>query len=162
MKAVVFGWAQRKFVYPFIRIIKDGISIERLSVALALGITIGLMPLYGITTLLVSFVALSLRLNFIAMQIAHYIVTPFQLALIVPFYKVGSSVVNVSETGFSLQQYLHLLKSDFWHAIKDFWLINLSAIGVWLIVSIPLFLLLYFGLFRILGKYRLKLKYLRA
>ena len=162
MKAIVFGWARRKFVFPLVKIIKEGISTERLSIALALGITIGLMPLYGLTTILVSFVALSLRLNFIAMQIAHYIVTPFQLALIVPFFKAGTTMIKTSEAGFSLQQYLYLLKSDFWHAIKDFWLINLSAVGVWLIISIPLFLGLYFGLFYLLGKYKLRLKYIRA
>lgn len=162
MKVIVLGWAKRKFVFPLVKIIKEGISIERLSIALALGITIGLMPLYGLTTLLVSFVALSLRLNFIAMQIAHYLVTPFQLALIIPFFKMGTSVVKASEAGFSIQQYIHLLKNDFWHALKDFWLINLSAVGVWLIVSIPLFLGLYFGLFYLLGKYKLRLKYLRA
>ncbi len=155
------GWAKRKFVLPLIRIIKEGISIERLSIALALGITIGLMPLYGLTTLLVGCVALSLRLNFIAMQIAHYIVTPLQLALIIPFYRMGVVMIKVSEHSFSIHQYIHLLKTDFWHTLNEFWLINLSAVGIWLIVSIPLFLGLYFGLFYVLGKYKLKLKYLR-
>ena len=162
MKAIVFGWARRKFVFPLIKVIKEGVSTERLSIALALGITIGLMPLYGLTTILVSFIALSLRLNFIAMQIAHYIVTPFQLALIIPFFKIGTSMVKASEAGFSLQHYIHLLKSDFWHTLQEFWLINLSAVGVWLIVSIPLFLGLYFSLFYFLGKYKLRLKYIRA
>jgi len=162
MKVIVLGWAKRKFVFPLIKIIKEGISIERLSVAIALGITIGLMPLYGITTLLVFLVALSLRLNMIAMQIAHYIVAPLQIALIIPFYKMGRILLKASEGSFSFQQYTHLLKNDFWHTLKEFWLINLSAIGIWLIVSIPLFLGLYFGLFYVLGKYKLRLKYLHA
>jgi uncharacterized protein (DUF2062 family) len=162
MKVMVLGWAKRKFILPLIRLIKQGISVERLAVSLALGITIGLMPLYGLTTFLVGLVALSLRLNFIAMQIAHYIVTPFQLVLIVPFFKLGIIMIKASQVSFSIHQYIQLLRNDFWHALREFWLINLSAVGIWLIVAIPLFLGLYFGLFFTLRRYKLRLKYLHV
>lgn len=159
---MVVGWAKRKFVIPIIKIIKQGISIERLAISLALGFIIGIIPLYGVTTFLVSCVALSLRLNFIAMQIAHYIVTPFQLALLIPFYKMGDAVIKSSDTGFTIQQLIHLFKSDFWNALREFWLINLSAVGIWLILSIPLYLLLYYSITYTLRKYGLRFKYLRA
>jgi len=162
MKAVVMGWAKRMFLFPLVKIIREGISVERLSVSLALGITVGLIPLYGVTTFIIGFVALSLRLNFIAMQIAHYIVHPIQIALLIPFFKLGDAIVNTSEACFSLQQYISLFKNDFWSALRELWLVNLSAVGIWFLISIPLYLMLYFGIIYILRKYGLRLRCLHA
>ena len=162
MKALVSGWAKRIFVFPLLKIIREGISTERLTVSLALGITVGLIPLYGVTTLLIGCIALSLRLNFIAMQIAHYLVHPIQIALLIPFFKMGDAIVKTSDAGFTLHQYIQLFRDDFWSALREFWLVNLSAIGIWFLVSIPLYLMLYFGIIYLLRKYTFRLKYLHV
>lgn len=159
---MVIGWAERKLILPLKKAIKDGISIERLSVSLALGVTVGLIPLYGVTTILIGAVALSLRLNLIAMQIAHYIVHPIQIALLIPFLKAGDSMVKGSEVSFSLQQYIQLFRTDFWGAIQELWLINLSAIAIWLIISIPLFLGLYYLLIKAIRHFLPRKGYLPA
>lgn len=162
MKVVILGWAERKFLLPLKRLLKQGISIERLSVSLALGITVGLIPLYGITTLLVGAIAISLRLNFIAMQIAHYIVHPVQIALLIPFLKAGDSIVKGSEVSFSVKEYFALFRTDFWGTLSDFWLINLSAILIWFLIAIPLFIALYYSLIRFIRYLVPRLGYLRA
>lgn len=133
-----------------------------MSISLALGITVGLIPFYGVTTILVGIIAVSLRLNFIAMQIAHYIVHPIQIALIIPFFRLGSTVMNGSDVSFTVKQYLHSFKVDFWGALKELWMVNLSAIAVWLIISIPLSFLLYFLLRRLIKKYLVRLSHVRA
>jgi uncharacterized protein (DUF2062 family) len=162
MKVMIRGWVRRRFIFPIFKALKKGISIERLAISLALGITIGLIPLYGITTLLVGTIAVSLRLNFVAMQAAHYIVHPIQLALLIPFLKLGTSLSQSSEITFSVQQYIGLFKTDFWDAINQLWLANLSAVGIWLIVSVPLFIILYFGLIYTIRRYSVRLKLQRA
>ncbi len=161
MKKKIKGWAERKFVSPIRTAIKEGISIERLSVSLALGITVGLIPLYGITTVIVGLIALSLRLNFVAMQIAHYIVHPVQIALLIPFLKMGDSLLKGTEVSFSIHQYFQLFKTDFWGTLNDLWLVNLSAVGIWLILSVPLFLALYYLLVYTIRKYKPILNFAR-
>jgi uncharacterized protein (DUF2062 family) len=162
MKMMIRGWVKRKFIFPIFRALKQGISIERLSVSLALGITIGLIPLYGFTTLIVALIALSLRLNLIAMQAAHYIVHPLQLALLIPFLKLGDSLIRSTDLHMTVTQYIHAFKSDFWGSLHDLWLVNLSALVIWLIISIPLFLGLYYGLFYTIRKYFVRLRLQRA
>ncbi|MBA7538229.1 hypothetical protein ES705_30503 [subsurface metagenome] len=162
MKKNIQGWATRKFLLPLKKAIKEGISIERLSVSLALGIIVGLIPLYGVTTVIVGLIAISLRLNFVLMQVAHYIVHPIQIALLIPFLKMGDAVIKTSEVSFSVHQYIHLFKTDFWSTLQELWLVNLSAIGIWLILSIPLFLALYYILVYAIRKYSPKLSYLRV
>lgn len=158
---MIMGWAERKFLFPLKKIILAGISIEKLAVSLTIGLIVGLIPIYGITTLLVGGIAIALRLNFIAVQIAHYIVHPVQIALLVPFLKIGDSLLLKSDSSFTVKQYIGLFKADFWGAMHDLWLINLSAIGVWLILSIPLSILVYYCLFRVIKRFIPRLSGLR-
>jgi uncharacterized protein (DUF2062 family) len=153
MKYSLSGWSIRKILIPIKKILKKGVSVEKLAASLALGVAVGLIPLYGFTTLLIGLIALSLRLDFVAMQIAHYIVYPLQIALLVPFLKLGDILVYKSEFTFSVKQYLHYFKTDFWKALHDFWLINLSAVFIWLILAIPLFIVLYYFLSYLIRKY---------
>jgi uncharacterized protein (DUF2062 family) len=61
--------------------LRQGISPRRLALTLALGFAIGCIPVVGIPTALCAVLALTLRLN--------YAVMPLQLALIVPFARLG-------------------------------------------------------------------------
>jgi uncharacterized protein (DUF2062 family) len=67
----------------------QGISPQRLALTLALGFAIGCFPVVGIPTAVCAGLALALRLNLPAIQAANYAVMPLQLALIVPFVRLG-------------------------------------------------------------------------
>jgi uncharacterized protein (DUF2062 family) len=69
--------------------LSQGISPRRLALTLALGFAIGCIPVVGIPTVLCATVALALRLNLPAIQAANYAAMPLQLALIVPFMRLG-------------------------------------------------------------------------
>jgi uncharacterized protein (DUF2062 family) len=69
--------------------LSQGVSPRRLALTLALGFAIGCIPVIGIPTVLCATVALALRLNLPAIQAANYAAMPLQLALIVPFMRLG-------------------------------------------------------------------------
>lgn len=129
----------RKIAY----FLKKGITPHKLALSLSLGITIGIIPLYGITSLLVTLVALCFRLNFSASQIAHYMVHPVQILLIFPFLKLGDLIFNNSLLPHSFDQFLTMIRTDIWGTLHHFWLAYLTATAVWFILSIPLTILLY-------------------
>ncbi len=134
----MWRWIKRKVLLPIRLALKNGISQKRLAVSLALGITIGLIPFYGITTLLVGIVAISLRLDFVVMQVVHYVVQPFQIILLVPFFKAGNLFMGDGTVDFTVSEYFLLFKENFWYALSELWKVNLSAIIIWMIVAIPL------------------------
>ncbi|HBH50049.1 MAG TPA: hypothetical protein DDX98_15500 [Bacteroidales bacterium] len=143
-------WVKRKVLIPIRQALKNGISQRRLAVSLALGITIGLIPFFGITTILVGAIAYALRLDFVIMQVVHYIVHPIQIALLIPFFKAGNFFIGKNDVNFTVKEYIGLFKSDFWLAIGEFWKMNLSAILVWSLLAIPLsYGLYYFFIFSI-------------
>ena len=69
--------------------LRQGITPGRLAVTLALGFAIGCVPVVGAPTLLCAGLAIALRLNLPAIQAANYAAMPFQLALILPFVRLG-------------------------------------------------------------------------
>ena len=70
----------------------QGVTPGRLAVTLALGFSIGCVPVFGVPTLLCAGLAIALRLNLPAIQAANYAAMPFQLALILPFVRLGEHV----------------------------------------------------------------------
>jgi len=149
----MWAWFKRRVIIPIRVALKNGISQKRIAVSLALGITVGLIPFYGLTTILVAAIALLLKLDLIIMQVVHYIVHPIQIALIVPFFKAGNFFFSDNTINFTFREYVEFFKADFWLALNEFWKMNLSAIMVWLIISIPLSYLLYRAFFYSLKQY---------
>jgi uncharacterized protein (DUF2062 family) len=74
--------------------LSQGISPRRLALTLALGFAVGCIPVVGIPTILCAGLAVALRLNLPAIQAANYAAMPLQLALIVPFVRMGGWVVS--------------------------------------------------------------------
>ena len=74
--------------------LRQGISPWRLALTLALGFAIGCLPVVGIPTVLCAALAVGLRLNLPAIQAANYAAMPLQLALVVPFVRMGGWLVS--------------------------------------------------------------------
>jgi uncharacterized protein (DUF2062 family) len=79
--------------------LRQGISPRRLALTLALGFSIGCIPVVGIPTLLCAALAVALRLNLPAIQAANYAAMPLQLLLIVPFVRLGGWLFAVGHVG---------------------------------------------------------------
>ena len=62
----------------------EGLSVEKISLCIALGTALGIFPVVGSTTLMSAIAALVLRLNLPAIQAVNYLVYPLQLVLLAP------------------------------------------------------------------------------
>src|SRR5208283_1264779 len=79
------GWLKRKAAVW----LRQGISPHQLALTLALGFAIGCFPILGVTTAICAVLAVALRLNLPAIQAANYAAMPLQLALVLPFVRLG-------------------------------------------------------------------------
>ena len=77
------AFLQRRLVDPLLALLRQGVSPRELALCLALGTTIGLIPVLGVSTLLCALAALMLRLNMPAIQLVNYLLSPLQLILII-------------------------------------------------------------------------------
>lgn len=140
--------ALRRKIFTRIKyFLRKGITPHKLALSLSIGITIGIIPLYGLTSLIITLVALCFRLNITASHIAHYAVHPVQILLIFPFLKLGDLIFNNSLLPHSVNQFLLMMKTDVWGTLHNFWIAYLTATAVWFVISIPLAIILYKLLF---------------
>jgi len=108
-----------------------GLSARDAGLAIVVGVTLGLFPIYGCPTLLCALASLVLGLNLPAVQMVNQIATPLQLAMLAPFVRLGAHMVNSPQSG---------------SFAAGLGVSALQAITGWVCVCLPLGILLYFTL----------------
>ena len=128
-------------------------SIHKIALCLAMGATLGVFPVLGITTLLCTVAAFVFRLNLPAIQIVNYLVYPVQLALLTPFYSIGSWLFNKESWLTPGENLITLIKIDFWGSMASLWNLTLYAIITWMVICPILVLVLYMILKPMIGSF---------
>lgn len=124
--------------------LKSGITPKKLALTCALGVIVGIFPIWGITTVLCFPVAAIFRVNVVVLQLVHYFVYPIQLLLIIPFIKVGTYLFNINPMPYALSALQERFSADFWGELKQVGVALLLGVGVWAVASIPIFIITYF------------------
>ncbi len=133
----------RRVLDPILALLRQGVTPEKLAISIALGIILGVFPVLGSTTLLCAGAAILLRLNLPAIQLVNYVVYPFQLALLIPFLRLGEKIFRQPAMPLSLSQIIAKIHANAWLAIKDLWVVTAHAMVAWVLVAPPAALLLY-------------------
>src|SRR5271156_1830823 len=108
------GFMQRKLVRPIIELLKEGVTPEKMALSLALGSALGIFPALGWTTALCAIAALALRLNLPAIQIVNYFVYPAQIALLIPFFRLGEKLFRAPHLPISVLQIHAMIRANMW------------------------------------------------
>jgi uncharacterized protein (DUF2062 family) len=120
--------------------LRQGISPRRLALTLALGFAIGCVPVVGIPTLVCAGLALALRLNLPAIEVANYAAMPLQLLLIVPFVRLGGWLFDAGPIhAAQIKALLHTSPVDLVTQLTG---IFGHALLAWLLIAVPAVLLL--------------------
>ena len=127
------SFLRRKIIDPFLDLLRQGITPEKLALTIALGVVLGVTPVLGSTTILCAAAALALRLNLPAIQLVNGLTYPLQIAMIVPFLKAGAWVFGDQATKLSIGELLTLVRTDLWRTVASLWTATLHALAVWFI-----------------------------
>src|ERR1700727_2535675 len=112
---------QRKLVRPIAQLLKQGVTPQKLALSMALGVALGIFPAIGLTTALCAMAAFALRLNLPAIQIVNYFMYPAQIALLIPFFRLGEELFRTPHQDISVPQIYALIHGSVWNAIKLLW-----------------------------------------
>jgi uncharacterized protein (DUF2062 family) len=133
--------------------LKQGLSPVKLSLVVALGITLSIFPVLGTTTLICTLVSILFNLNLPAIQFANYAAFPLQIILFFPFLKLGETVSKVSLDPLSKIQLISAFDEGFYYAIGNLSNYLLVACLGWSLAVLPIYIILYFLVFAILEKF---------
>jgi len=139
------GFFYRKLVRPVIDLLKQGVTPEKMALSLALGAALGVFPALGWTTGLCAIIALVFRLNLPAIQIVNYFMYPAQIALLIPFFRLGEKLFRAQHLPLSVQQIYAMIHANMWNAIRLLWTTTWHAIVAWGLIA-PFFVALVYAI----------------
>ncbi len=132
------GFFRRRIARPIVELLRQGVTPEKMAMSLALGVALGVFPVLGTTTTLCALAALILRLNLPAIQIVNYLVYPLQIALLIPFFRMGEKLFSAPRLPLSLAQILAMAQASFWGATRFLWTTIWHSIVAWCLIA-PVF-----------------------
>jgi uncharacterized protein (DUF2062 family) len=129
------GFLQDKLLQPIIELLRQGVTPEKMALSLALGVALGVFPALGWTTALCAIAAVLLRLNLPAVQIVNYFVYPLQIALLIPFFRLGERLFRAPHLAISAPQIYAMMHTSMGDAIRRLWATTWHAMVVWCLVA---------------------------
>lgn len=89
-------WLKRKTVDPLLQIVRRGAEPKELAFSSALGFTLGLFPICGVTVFLcgVAIALLGHRCHAPSMMLFNFVATPIELSLVIPFLRLGEMIAG--------------------------------------------------------------------
>jgi uncharacterized protein (DUF2062 family) len=121
-------------VQPLLALSGQGMAPESIALSVALGLVLGVFPVFGCPTILCALAALALGLNLPAIQAVNHLAYPLQFILLVPFIRLGGWLFRFTPRS------PNLLTA------------SLHAIAGWFCVCAPAGLLLYLLVFAVLRR----------
>jgi uncharacterized protein (DUF2062 family) len=134
----------RWVIRPIVNQLKQGTSPEKLSWSISLGVTLGIFPIMGSTTIVCLIFGHLLKLNQPILHLFKTFTYPLQLALILIYIRLGQMLNGVPLIKFSIPQLLTRFRDDPAQFASDFGLAALHGIEAWTISAIFLIPTLYF------------------
>jgi hypothetical protein len=149
---------KRWVVVPLVKQIKRGITPEKLSWTIALGVTLGIFPIMGSTSLVCFLAGMMFKLNQAILHLFKSLTYPLHLALILVFIRLGQQLNGVELIKFSIPQMMSQFKESPAQFARDFGMAALYGIEAWAISAIFLIPIIYFISLPLLKKLTQKLQ----
>ncbi|MFN7728596.1 MAG: DUF2062 domain-containing protein [Bdellovibrio sp.] len=124
--------------------LRQGVSAHELALTVALGASLGLLPMFGVTTIFCLLVAAVLRLNQPILQVVNYSMTPLHLLMIPVFLRTGESLLGVRPISFSVEKMGTDFGQDPLAFIQDYSWAAVHAVFAWGLIAPLIGFALYF------------------
>lgn len=131
-------WEKLKDVF------KQGLTPKQLALSIVIAILVSVFPIFGISTIVLTSIALPLRLNLPIMIALSYTLEPLKYLVVIPFINIGARVFGAEHTLLSYEAIKNSYKISFFETAKALSYELLCGFAGWAITAIPLGILLYF------------------
>ncbi|WP_195871850.1 DUF2062 domain-containing protein [Winogradskyella marina] len=125
-------------------LLKQGLTPKQLALSVVVSAVVSVFPIFGVSTIVLTCLALSFRLNLPVMIVFSYIIEPLKLLVLIPFINIGASVIGTEHTLLSFNAIKTSYDTSFWGTVGELsYELLCGSIG-WLLTAIPLGIVIYF------------------
>jgi uncharacterized protein (DUF2062 family) len=142
----------RNYQQKIKRLFLQGLSSKELAMSIAWAFWIGIFPIYGTTTVILTFLALKLRLNLPIMIAVSYALIPLQFLVLIPFIRIGEFIFGYQPMAMDISMLKASFSEGLFETISVFSGRLALAVGAWILVALPVSILVYIILFQIFRK----------
>ncbi len=142
MKAMISFW-KRWVIRPIAQQLTQGTSPHKIAQALAFGLTLGIFPIIGSTTLLALLVGIPMKLNQPVLQAFKTLAYPLQWMSVLGFYRLGEMLYGAPHVSLSIPKMMERFFAEPGPFFRDYGMIAIYGITVWCLMAPALLLALY-------------------
>jgi len=113
-----------------------GLTPQKLALTVCIGSALGTMPLLWGTSIICIVIAHIFKLNHVALQSVNYLLYPVQLALLVPFFKLGAWLFPWGPP-IPPHMFSTLLRNPGLFSLHTLGWITLKSLAAWLLTALP-------------------------
>ena len=135
--------AKFKLKEELVQFLKRGLCPKEIAMTFAFAGTLGIFPLYGVTTFLMVAIAIRLRLNTPLLVSAGYLFTPLLFVFWVPFIRFGTWITDSQKIRLSWEELNLMLQNDWLILLEKFYTSILLGVLGWLVIAPIIFIGIY-------------------
>lgn len=113
----------------------QGVTPQKIALSIALGLSLGVFPILGVTTVLCAIAGVRLKLNQPVIQVVNWLVYPLQLAFILVFVRIGEWITHAPHMSLSLPALIQRFHESPTKFFQEFGLIGLHGVVAWLFIA---------------------------
>ncbi|SHM89117.1 DUF2062 domain-containing protein [Flavobacterium chilense] len=123
---------------------QQGLSGIAITNAIIVSLLFTVFPVFGITTILITFVAIKFKLNLPIMVLISYIASPLQFLFFLPFIHIGEAIMNTKHTLLTVQEIKNAFDISFFNTIKQLLFELICGVSGWILLALPISLMVLF------------------
>jgi len=132
------------WINKFLALFKQGLSPLEIFQSLLISFLFTIIPIPGITAIIVTPIGINYKLNIPIMMGFSYILAPLQFILLLPFIRIGEYLLKTNHTLLSVDAIMNSFNTSFWTTLEKLSLEVICALTGWVIVGIPSIIIIYY------------------
>jgi uncharacterized protein (DUF2062 family) len=141
-----------KYLAPVKNLLMMGTSPKSVAFGISAAVALGLFPVVGTTTIIITLFALLFRLNLPLMQMINYTVFPLQIIMVVPLMKLGEIIFGFEKLNYTAGEIATIIGTNIPNAFELLFDLTMQAIGAWILIAPIITYILFIFLHKTISK----------
>ncbi|MEP2278605.1 DUF2062 domain-containing protein [Maribacter sp.] len=138
MNFIKSTWSRFKSLF------QQGLTPRQLSLSITVAIVVSLFPIFGISTIVLTALAVKYKLNLPIMIVLSYVVEPIKAFLFIPFINIGETLFGTEHTLLTFKAIKASYHFSFWNTLNSLSYELVCGIVGWALTIIPTSIFFYF------------------
>lgn len=122
---------------------KQGLTPKQLVESTIAAGLISTIPILGLSTFLITTVAIKRKLNLPIMISLSYLLWPVQILLIIPFIRMGEFIFSVPRNHHTIEEIISSFQNSFFQTLSHLSFELLCGLGGWFLTAVPVTIGIY-------------------